>query len=97
MVTVSLPESKLVDSLVVSVGSALSPGRYVNVLPSGTVQYSSIYSQNEWISSNTAVASIDSKTGLAKAYKTGKTIISNGDLTSTLEVNTVKQIEQIGS
>ena len=78
MVTISLPEYKLVDSLVVSVGSVLTPGRYVRVLSEGTVQFSSIYSQNKWISSDPKVASIDANTGLAKAHKLGKTIISYG-------------------
>jgi len=84
MVTISLPESKLIDSLIVTVGSALSPGKYVSVLPEGTVQYSSIYNQNKWISSNSKVATIDPKTGLAKAYTIGKTTITYGELTSTL-------------
>lgn len=78
MVTVSLPENNIIDSLVVSVGSIITPGRYVSVLQEGTVQFSSIYSQNKWVSSDRKVATIDADSGLAKAHKTGKTIISNG-------------------
>lgn len=40
-----LPGRNLIDSIVVSIGSALSPGRQVRVLSGGAVQFSSVSSQ----------------------------------------------------
>lgn len=78
MLTISLPEYKLVDSLIVSVGSVISPGRQVKVLREGTVQFGSIYNNEKWISSNPKIASIDSHTGLVRAHSIGTTKISYG-------------------
>jgi hypothetical protein len=64
--------------MVVSVGSALSPGRYVKVLLGGSVQFTSASSSEKWRSSQNEIASIDQYSGLAKAFKVGQTEISHG-------------------
>jgi hypothetical protein len=48
IVSVYLPGRNLIDSIVVSVGSAIMPGTHVQVLTHGTVQYSSASVQDKW-------------------------------------------------
>ena len=44
IISVILPGGNLMDSIVISVGSAISPGKIVNVLAGGSVQFSSVSS-----------------------------------------------------
>ena len=78
VLSVILPGRNLIDSIVVSIGSALSPGRYVKVLKGGSVQFTSVSVQEKWVSSHPEVATIDEEKGVARALRVGKSTISHG-------------------
>jgi len=58
VISVMLPSRNIIDSIVVSIGNALTPGRYVRVLPKGTVHFSSTSPEGKWTSSHPQIASI---------------------------------------
>lgn len=87
-----LPNRNVADSIVVSIGSTLIPGRYAKVLTRGSIQFSSVIIGDKWTSSQPEVAVIDQKTGLLQAIKPGSTIIRYGELSSRVEVTRVVKL-----
>lgn len=73
-----MPGRNILDTLVVSIGSALIPGRFVRVLLGGTIHFSSALAKDKWVSSQPEIATVDAKTGQLKALKTGTIKITNG-------------------
>lgn len=73
-----MPGRNILDNLVVSIGSALTPGRFVRVLLGGTIHFSSSLAKDKWVSSQPEIARVDPSTGQLTAIKTGYTKITNG-------------------
>ena len=73
-----IPSRNIFDSVVVSIGSALIPGRHVKVLKNGVVHFSTSVFEEKWKSSDSNIASINEKTGEMKALAIGKAIINHG-------------------
>lgn len=73
-----MPSRNIIDSLVVTIGSALIPAHFVRILLGGTIHFSSSLAKERWVSSSPDIASVDPQTGQLKAIKTGSTKITNG-------------------
>jgi hypothetical protein len=90
VLTVSLGDHYVYDSISVSVGSQILPAAEVRVLQGGTVRYSlPSNSAGKWQSSDSSVAKIDAATGVAAALSPGKTKITSGNVFGWLYVTTV--------
>ena len=94
VISLIMPNRNIIDSIVVSIGSALSPGRMVKILAGGKINYSTAVVHDKWISSHPEIASVDIPTGLVNAHKIGTTKITYGELSSTVEVSRVSKLIQ---
>jgi hypothetical protein len=93
VLTVTLADRHVYDSISVSVGSQILPGAEVRVLQGGSVKYSlPNTSAGKWQSSDSSVAKIDPTSGVATAISPGKVKITNGNTFGWLYVSTVAGI-----
>lgn len=96
IIYVKIPSRNIFDSIAVSVGSAISPGRGIKITKNGIIKFKASSIQAEWSSGNNEIVGINANTGLAHAHKLGTTTIHYGELSSVVTVLQIAKVEQVG-
>jgi len=73
-----VPSRNILDSIAVSIGTAISPGKSIKISKNGIIKFSTSASQAIWSSENSKIVEISPATGVAHAVGLGKTKIYYG-------------------